>query len=67
MFDALVAKHSDEIANLRSGNKDDMSDDLFQDFFDHYCNNGEMPYGTAKARTGDPHQWIYYRLIENVK
>lgn len=30
--------------------------------FDYFCNNGEMPYGTAKARTGDPEQWIAQRL-----
>lgn len=26
----------------------------------------EMPYGTAKARTGDPHVWIEDRLDEMV-
>lgn len=30
--------------------------------FDHFCNNGEMPYGTAKARDGDPTEWIEARL-----
>lgn len=24
----------------------------------------DMPYGTAKARTGDPSEWIYDRLCE---
>lgn len=24
----------------------------------------EMPYGTAKARTGDPDQWLYARFQE---
>lgn len=35
---------------------------LYEELFDHYCNNGEMPYGVAKARDGDPVQWISDRL-----
>ncbi len=35
-----------------------LSDAQFEYFFDHYCNNGEMPYGVAKARTGDPYDWV---------
>jgi len=26
--------------------------------FDHFCQIGEMPQGTMKARTGDPVRWI---------
>lgn len=26
--------------------------------FNHFVNSGEMPYGTMKARTGDPDNWI---------
>lgn len=37
--------------------------DTYDKLYQHYCNNGEMPYGTAKARTGDPDQWIYDRLV----
>ena len=35
---------------------------LYEELFDHYCNNGEMPYGVAKARDGDPVQWIANQL-----
>lgn len=34
----------------------------FNELYEHYCNNGEMPYGVAKARTGDPNQWIAERI-----
>lgn len=46
-----------QIANgeLSSG---DLSDVDFQAIFDHFSNSGEMPYGVAKARTGDPYSWI---------
>lgn len=37
---------------------DDLSDALFTKLYEHFLNNGEMPYGTAKARTGDPYEWI---------
>ena len=32
--------------------------------FDHYA--GEMPYGIAKCRTGEPDTWILERLKEKV-
>ena len=30
--------------------------------YTHFLESGEMPYGVAKARTGDPDQWIAERL-----
>jgi len=41
---------------------EDLDDDLFEKLFQHYLENGEMPYGTAKARTGDPYQWMFDRM-----
>jgi hypothetical protein len=38
--------------------------DNMQELFEYYLNNHEMPYGVAKARTGDPDQWICDRLEE---
>ena len=40
----------------------DMDDDLYEALFDYYLDSGEIPYGVAKARTGDPHQWVYNRF-----
>lgn len=42
--------------------KDDLTDDQFAKLFDYYLDTGEMPHGTAKARTGDPHEWITDRV-----
>ena len=28
----------------------------------YFCSTGEMPYGVAKARTGDPDLWILEHL-----
>lgn len=40
--------------------KDLMDDfpDLYEKLYEHFLNSGEMPYGTAKARTGMPDVWI---------
>ncbi|WP_407305698.1 hypothetical protein [Acinetobacter sp.] len=40
------------------GGIDDLDESFYDNLFSFYCNNGEMPYGIAKARTGDPYVWI---------
>lgn len=40
--------------------KDDLTENLFEFLFEHYLH--EMPYGTAKARDGDPYQWLTDKL-----
>jgi hypothetical protein len=35
-----------------------LSDAQFDYFYEYYSNNGQMPYGVAKARTGDPYDWV---------
>lgn len=56
----LAIKHADGVDVLAD-------DDNFTRLFDYFCNNGEMPYGTAKARTGDPYQWLGNRLDQEAK
>jgi hypothetical protein len=41
-----------------------ISESLELKLYEHFCNNGEMPYGTAKARTGDPTEFIYSHMHE---
>lgn len=53
-FEEVVA----EIKRSESG----MTDEQFDFLFEHFCNNGEMPYGVAKARTGDPYEWVLDKL-----
>jgi hypothetical protein len=43
---------------IRFANGHEMSFDLFNALFTYYCNSNEMPYGVAKARTGDPYEWV---------
>jgi len=54
-----------EISQIKAwvnGQIEDLDDELFDKLFNHYLDNGEMPYGTAKARTGDPYQWMFDRM-----
>jgi len=37
-------------------------EEFYEALFNMYLDSGEMPYGTAKARTGDPAQWITDQL-----
>ena len=59
---AILDQYASSYAKFKEG--DDLSDDpeFFQALFDYYSDNGEMPYGTQKARDGDPYQWISDRL-----
>ncbi len=43
----------------------DDHEELYNKLFYYYVfETGQMPYGTAKARTGDPIDWIMNRLDE---
>ena len=41
-----------------------MSDDLYDALYDYYFD--DMPYGTKKARTGDPREWISDRFAQDI-
>ena len=34
----------------------------YEDLYTYFLDSGEMPYGVAKARTGDPGTWLYERI-----
>lgn len=38
--------------------------ELFEELYMYFVNCGEMPYGVAKARTGDPYEWISDKVVE---
>lgn len=62
-LEELKAKHADELATLEATG--DMSEELYNDFYEYYLLLGEIPYGTAKARDGDPYQWVFFRLMSS--
>jgi hypothetical protein len=57
-----------ETSNANDVNKfvrtGDMSDELYEQLFDYYFTQGEMPYNVAKARDGDPMSWICDKFEE---
>lgn len=41
----------------------DLTEEQYTKLFEEiYLDDPDMPYGTKKARTGDPWQWIYDRI-----
>ncbi len=63
-LEALMTKHADELAKLEETG--DMSEEFYQDFFEYFLHRGDIPYGTAKARDGDPYEWVFYRLMKEL-
>jgi hypothetical protein len=66
-IEQLIARHRVDIDKVQTGVLDELPDPVFEAFYEFYLNNREMPYGVAKARTGDPYQWVNARVLEDVK
>ena len=45
-------------AQYETGCTGELPDDAYDYFYEYYTSTGEMPYGVAKARTGDPYNWL---------
>ena len=56
----ILVRFPKEVKDFEMGG--DLDDNLYDALFDYYSMHGEMPYGVAKARTGDPYEWISARL-----
>lgn len=60
----IISKYRNEVKRFMNGN--DLDHDLYEALFDYYFDAGEIPYGTAKGRTGDPYEWISQRFDQDV-
>lgn len=58
----LSEEDAQDVLEWLNGTGDEIDDRLYDKFYEHYTLNGEMPYGTAKARDGDPYEWILEKL-----
>ena len=60
----ILKRHPQEFAKMKqTGDLMDVYDTpLYQELFSYYADSGEMPYGTMKARDGDPVQFIIDKL-----
>ena len=63
-WDHLLDRFRHEVEQFKDGGE--LDSDLYDALFDYYSDAGEMPYGVAKARTGDPHNWIADRLSQHL-
>ncbi len=65
LLDALHPKTHGPVKALAKGDLDfsDLSRELQKILYDYWLDHG-MPYGIAKARTGDPYQWITDKMHE---
>ena len=57
---AIMAKHPEDVAKMKQMGDMDSGSDLYTELYSYYSD--EMPYGTQKARDGDPIEWIMDRL-----
>jgi len=59
----LIEANINDVREFLKG--DDMSDKLYEALYDYYVLNNIMPYGTAKARDGDPMAWVSDRFYND--
>jgi len=56
----IMKKYPEEAKKLKNGSFDFYGSDLYNELIDYYAD--EMPYGTMKARDGDPMEWLDSKL-----
>jgi len=61
----IISKFKHEVKNFVAG--EELDQDLYDALYDYYCDMGEMPYGTMKARDGDPFEWVMQRFDRDVQ
>ena len=59
---AIMKKHPQDVARMNHEGDMNTASGLYTALYRYYLDSGEMPYGTAKARDGDPVEWIMDRL-----
>ena len=60
----ILDRFKHEVKNFQETG--DLDSDLYDALFDYYSSTGQMPYGVAKARTGDPINWISDKLGQHL-
>jgi hypothetical protein len=71
LLDILKTHPTETLKFIETGELEDttgpnQTGGLYDTLYDYYSNNGEMPYGVAKADTGDPVAWIGDRLADEL-
>jgi hypothetical protein len=55
----IARRYPEDFQSFLAGDDGGM---FYEEVFELFSNSGEMPYGTQKARDGDPEEWIAQRL-----
>jgi hypothetical protein len=63
-IDHVLNRFKHEVRNFEATG--DLDDDLYHALEDYYSDNGDMPYGVMKDRTGDPYKWVSDRLAKHL-
>jgi len=62
-LDMILEVYTPEVEEFKDTGE--LSNKLFDVLYEHWLH--EMPYGTAKARDGDPGEWIAERLASELR
>ena len=60
----IISRFKHEVKNFVNGQ--DLDTDLYHALYDYYSDHGEIPYGIAKGRDGDPYEWVTQRFDRDV-
>ncbi len=60
----IVNRYKHEVRKFIEG--DFMPENLYDALYDYYLDRGDLPYGIAKGREGDPYQWVSDRFYDDV-
>lgn len=63
-IEELLKKHARDVKRFQASGE--LSDRLYSALYDYFSDEGSMPYGVAKARTGDPYNWIADKLAKKL-
>jgi len=63
-IDHVLNRFKHEVRNFEATG--DLDDYLYHALEDYYSDNGDMPYGVMKDRTGDPYKWVSDRLAKHL-
>lgn len=62
-FNKICLMFHEDIQEVIAGHEP--TEALMTWIYEYYLNSGEMPYGVAKARTGDPYEWCLTRFLKD--
>lgn len=68
ILDIITPEELEELRGYVNGTIDDRDfygSAVFEKLYEYYLSSGEMPYGVAKARTGDPGEWVFDRVQQD--